>query len=46
MNVPLFLQTLEIMLYGMIGILIVMGVIYGAIALLGYISGKMPHKDQ
>lgn len=34
LNVPGFIDSLGIMLYGMIGIMIVMVVIYGLIALL------------
>ncbi len=38
---PTFLKSLEIMLYGMVGIFIVIGVIYLCVFLLGKIfSGK------
>lgn len=47
MNFELFLQTLPIMLIGMVGIFVVTALIIGAMALLNFFSTKVPtRKDK
>ena len=44
MKVDIFIQTLPIMGYGMLGIFVVIGIIYLAVAVIGRITMKTKQK--